>query len=69
MATQSYFVVNAKDSQYEVEGDAIIEGKDKKILGEAYKKIAPSGRTYLVCKLKDHWIITNEEYKLWKKKK
>jgi hypothetical protein len=63
MATQSFFVVNSKDLSFQVNSDAVIEGKDKKFLGEAYKKKAPSDRTFLVCKLQDHWIITNEEYK------
>ena len=70
MATQSFFIVNTNDCSEEVNADAIIKGKDKKLLGEGYKKEAPSGRKFFVCKLNDYWIITNEEYKqlkLWQK--
>lgn len=63
MATKNFFSLSTKDTADNTPADVVLVGKDKKKLGEAYKKTAPSGRTYLVCKLDDHWIITNEEYK------
>jgi uncharacterized protein (DUF736 family) len=65
MSTQKFFVVpNTQTGKNKPNG--IIKSKDKIELGIVYNNFAPDGRKYLTATLNGHWIITDEEMKLFK---
>jgi hypothetical protein len=61
MATQVFHVLNKED--YGGHADVVVVSRDKKVLGGGEKLVAPSGRNFLKVRLKDYWIISDEEYK------
>jgi hypothetical protein len=64
MATQKIHVI---DTELDT-ADGIVQTCDKRNIGLAWQNEAPDGH-FITCQLEDHWIITDEEYKLLRKLK
>ncbi len=61
MATSKFYIIDNPNGQ----SDGIIQTREKENVGFAYNQDAPNG-TFINCSLENHWIITDEEYKLLK---
>lgn len=64
MATTKLFIIDTKDGI----SDGLAQTPDKKNIGRAYQQEAPDGY-FITIKLEDHWIVTDEDYKLIRKYK
>lgn len=62
MATTKLHIIDTHDGI----SDGIAQTPDKRNIGRAYQNEAPIGY-YITVQLDDHWIITDEEYKLLNK--
>ena len=64
MATRKFHIIDTEDGL----SDGIIKSPDKRELGRAWQNEAPIGY-FITGNLNNHWIITDEEYKLLNKAK
>lgn len=64
MATSKIHIIDTEDGI----SDGIVQTPDKRNIGRAYQNEAPTGY-FITVNLQDHWIITDEEYKLLSKVK
>lgn len=64
MATQKLDIID----NHEDFSDGLVYTRDKELIGYAYQNEAPVGH-YIAISLDNHWIITDEEYKLLKEAK
>lgn len=64
MATSKIHIIDTNDGI----SDGIAQTPEKKNIGRAYQSEAPNGY-FITIKLEDHWIITDEDYKLLNKHK
>ena len=61
MATSKFYIIDNPNGQ----SDGIVQTREKENIGFAYNQEAPVG-TFINCSLDNHWIITDDEYKLLK---
>lgn len=64
MATSKFYIIDNPEGN----SDGLIQTREKENVGYAYNQEAPVGM-FINCSLENHWIITDEEYKLLKELK
>lgn len=64
MATTKIHIIDTEAESY----DGLVQTPDKRNIGIAFQNEAPIGH-FITVQLEDHWIITDEEYKLLNKYK
>jgi hypothetical protein len=62
MATQKIHIIDTEAESY----DGLVQTPTKENIGIAWQNDAPTGH-FITVQLENHWIVTDEDYKLLRK--